>query len=54
MFKVDNRNNRRRSGVFIGNFEYIWRFFADFEQVTAGWNTLLSQSEFIYMFQGQI
>ena len=24
MFKVNNRNIRRRPGVFIVNFEYIW------------------------------
>ena len=45
MFKVNDRSTRRRSGVFIVNFEYIWYvvlvFLADFEHESSGWNTLL-------------
>ena len=44
MFKINNRSTENRSGVFIVNIEYIWRyskaFFADFEWNT-GWNTLV-------------
>ena len=43
MFKVKNRNTKRRSGVFLVNFEYIWHvillIFLDFEHVIVGWNT---------------
>ena len=43
MFKVKNRNTKRRSGVFLVNFEYIWHvillIFSDFENVIVGWNT---------------
>ena len=45
MFKVDNRSIRHCSGFFDVNFEYIWlvsgAFFAVFEHVHAGWNTML-------------
>ena len=44
MFKVNNRSTRHCSGVCIIKFEYFWPFvlllfFADFEDVNAGWNT---------------
>ena len=45
MFKVNNRSNRRYSGVFPVNFEYTWNvssvFSAEFEHVNARRNTLL-------------
>ena len=50
MFKVTSRNTRRRFGIFINNFEYIWHivlvllfffFIADFKYVNAEWNTWL-------------
>ena len=43
MFRVNNKNTkRRRSGVFIVNFEYILYMFSivsivDFEQVNISW-----------------
>ena len=53
MFKVNNRS-KRRSGVCIVKFEYIWHisnvFYADFEHVNAGQNTLLSVPKCIYLF----
>ena len=43
MFKVKNRNTKRRSGVFLVNFKHIWHvillIFLDFEHVIVGWNT---------------
>ena len=46
MFQVKNKSTRGHSGAFIVNFEYVWHvvqlFFADFEHINAGWNTLLS------------
>ena len=45
MFKVNNRSTRRRSDVFIINFEYVWHdvlvAFAHFERGNGRWNTLL-------------
>ena len=55
MFKVNNRSIRHCPGVFDVNFEYIWHVvlvfflfvfcfvfvFADFEHVSARWNSSL-------------
>ena len=59
MSEVTFNNKSTSSGVFIVNFEYLTRgssvfVFADFEYVNAGWNTLLPESKFIYVFQSWI
>ena len=43
IFKVNNKNTRRRSDVFIAESHVILVgfFFAKFEQVNGRWNTLL-------------
>ena len=45
IFKGNNKSNRRCSGVFIVNLEYIWQVSSgpsyEFEHINAGWNALL-------------
>ena len=58
MFKVHNKNTRRRSGVFIVNFDYISHFFLAFlmltlnKQMLAGFHLFSpnAPSEMFYRF----